>query len=77
MPIRRLELLQKDLPETSSVMDWIEVPSLRVIRSDQLYGMSATAGKMRYTSYSRDFNAVITVDSHRIVIVYLDLASPL
>lgn len=52
----------------------IEVPSLRVIRSDQVYDSSPTAGKMRYTSYGRDFNAEITVDSRGIVIDYSDLA---
>ncbi|WP_413334542.1 putative glycolipid-binding domain-containing protein [Brevibacterium sp. GP-SGM9] len=74
MPIRRLGLLRKEVPDPPLVMAWIDVPSLRVIRSDQVYGSSPTAGKVRYTSYSRDFSAEITVDSHGIVIDYPELA---
>lgn len=74
MPIRRLGLQQKVVPDTPLVMAWIDVPSLRVIRSDQVYGSRPTAGKVRYTSYSRDFSAEITVDSHGIVLDYPDLA---
>lgn len=74
MPIRRLGLLRKEVPDTPLVTAWIDVPSLRVIRSYQVYGSSPTAGKVRYTSYSRDFSAEIMVDSHGIVIDYPDLA---
>jgi hypothetical protein len=73
MPIRRLGLLRGSVPESSLVMAWVEVPSLRVIRSDQVYA-SVTPGRVRYRSYSRDFQAELTVDSDGIVIDYPGLA---
>lgn len=73
MPIRRLGLLDADVPDTSLVMAWVEVPSLRVIRSDQVYG-SAGPGRVRYRSYSRDFHAELTVDEHGVVLDYPGLA---
>jgi len=75
MPIRRLGLLQGDVPETPLVMAWIEVPSLRVVRSDQVYGSGSTLGSVRYTSYSRDFSAELTVDPCGIVVDYPNLAT--
>lgn len=74
MPIRRLGLLASDLPETPLVMAWVEVPSLRVIRSDQVYA-SAAPGNVRYRSYSRDFSAELSVDADGIVIDYPGLAT--
>lgn len=73
MPIRRLGLLGRTVPETTLVMAWVEVPSLRVIRSDQVYA-SSTPGRVRYRSYSRDFQAELTVDPDGIVIDYPGLA---
>ena len=73
MPIRRLRLLDADVPDTPLVMAWVEVPSLHVIRSDQVYG-SAGPGRVRYRSYSRDFHAELTVDEHGVVIDYPGLA---
>ncbi|MGR0319668.1 putative glycolipid-binding domain-containing protein [Agromyces sp. ZXT2-3] len=43
LPIRRLGLLDADVTETPLVVAWVEVPSLRVIRSEQTYA-STTAG---------------------------------
>jgi hypothetical protein len=74
MPIRRLGVLGRSVPETALVMAWVEVPSLRVIRSDQVYA-SSTPGRVRYRSYSRDFQAELTVDTDGIVIDYPGLAS--
>ena len=74
MPIRRLDLLQGDVPETHLVMAWIEVPSLRVIRSDQVYGSGSDAGLVRYMSYNRDFNDELTVDPQGVVVEYPQLA---
>jgi len=76
MPIRRLGLLDRSVPETALVMAWVEVPSLRVIRSDQVYA-SSTPGRVRYRSYSRDFQSELTVDPDGIVIDYPGLASRL
>lgn len=74
MPIRRLGLLTGNVPDTPLLMAWIEVPSLRVFRSDQVYAAS-TPGRVRFRSDS--FHAELTVDSDGIVIDYPDLASRL
>jgi uncharacterized protein len=89
MPIRRLELLDRHVDETRLTMAWVEVPSLRVIRSDQVYasGSGAEGGgpekggpesvryrSVRYKSYRRDFSAELTVDDDGIVIDYPGLA---
>jgi hypothetical protein len=73
MPIRRLRLLDEDISEVPLVMAWVDVPSLRVIRSDQVYG-SAGQGRVRYLSYSRDFHAELTVDDDGVIIDYPGLA---
>ncbi|MCT1617303.1 putative glycolipid-binding domain-containing protein [Kocuria marina] len=74
MPIRRLGLLQGGVPEIPLVMAWIEVPSLRVIRSDQVYASGSGDGLVRYTSCTRDFSAELTVDPQGVVIDYPHLA---
>lgn len=74
MPIRRLGLLQENVAATPLVMAWIEVPSLRVLRSDQEYGSGSRAGLVRYTSHSRGFDAEIEVDGDGFVVRYPDLA---
>ncbi|MBX0299039.1 putative glycolipid-binding domain-containing protein [Cryobacterium sp. 1639] len=74
MPIRRLGLLNGNVQETSLVMAWIEVPSLRVFRSDQVYAASMP-GRVRFRSASGDFHAELTVDSDGIVIDYPGLAT--
>ncbi|MBD5785601.1 putative glycolipid-binding domain-containing protein [Cellulosimicrobium terreum] len=82
MPIRRLELLGPDAPagETPFVMAWVDVPSLRVLRSDQLYAARSSVdpatghGAVTYTSATRDFTADLTVDAHGIVVDYPELA---
>ena len=76
MPIRRLGLLDADVPETPLVMAWVEVPSLRVIRSDQAYASapaSASAGggrRVRFRSLDSDFAADLEVDADGLVIGY-------
>jgi hypothetical protein len=37
MPIRRLGLVDGVVPPTELVMAWIDVPSLQVVRSEQVY----------------------------------------
>jgi hypothetical protein len=80
MPIRRLGLLDTPVEETPLVMAWVEVPSLRVIRSDQVYASrkavpgSPSHRQVLYRSFSRDFHAELTVDSEGIVVEYPGLA---
>lgn len=78
MPIRRLGLLDHQVEPTPLVMAWVEVPSLRVIRSDQLYGSGSKSESspysVRYTSRSRDFDAALSVDQDGMVIDYPTLA---
>lgn len=76
MPIRRLGLLEHQVDDTNLVMAWVEMPSLRVLRSDQVYASAATSepGRVRYMSYSRDFSAHLTVDDDGFVIDYPTLA---
>jgi hypothetical protein len=76
MPIRRLGLLEHDIPDTSLVMAWVEMPSLRVLRSDQVYasGPAADRSRVRYTSFSRDFSAELSVDADGFVTDYPTLA---
>ena len=76
MPIRRLRLLTGNVPETPLVMAWIEIPSLRVIRSDQVYA-SSTPGLVRYRGAGGDDQVELTVDSDGIVIGYPGLATRL
>ena len=74
MPIRRLGLLHRVVPETRLVMAWVDVPSLQVLRSDQVYASSSTRGRVRFGSASGDFHAELTVDSDGIVDDYPGLA---
>ena len=80
MPILRLGALAHAVPETAFVMAWVALPSLEVVRSDQLYSaeapFSTAAGHavVRYRSASRDFVGDLTVDPDGIVIDYPGLA---
>lgn len=74
MPIRRLGLLTGSVPDTPLVMAWIEVPSLRVLRSDQVYGSGSAPGLVRYTSHSRDVRTELEVDDDGVVVDYPGLA---
>ncbi|MGA3487286.1 putative glycolipid-binding domain-containing protein [Micromonosporaceae bacterium DT55] len=76
MPIRRLRLLDRDVADTHLVMAWVEIPSLRVLRSDQVYASAAPEGKRRvkYTSFSRNVSTHLTVDADGLVIDYPELA---
>lgn len=76
MPIRRLGLLEHDVPDTPLVMAWVEMPSLRVLRSDQIYasGPSDDRSRVRYTSFSRDFSAELSMDTDGLVTDYPTLA---
>ncbi len=81
MPILRHDLLTSPAgPAIPHVMAWVDLPSLQVIRSDQLYQAvepySDDAGHavVRYASASRDFVGDLTVDRDGIVIDYPELA---
>jgi len=52
MTIRRLELLEAQVPKTRLIMAWIDMPSLEVIASDQYYS-SIDAKTVRYASGTR------------------------
>lgn len=73
MPIRRLGLIEREAPEQTLTMAWIDVPSLQVIPSVQRYA-SAGPGRVRYESERRDFRSELTVDDEGIVIDYPQLA---
>lgn len=72
MPVRRRGLLHRDVTDTALVMAWVDMPSLRVIRSDQVYASSR--GRVRYRSADGDFQAELTVDPDGIVRDYPGLA---
>ncbi len=80
MPILRLGLLDGADSETELVMAWVDLPSLRVIRSDQVYGAvrrfdaEEANAVVRYQSANRSFVADLTVDEDGIVIDYPQLA---
>lgn len=64
-------------PEHQFLMAWVEVPSLRVLASGQLYRLiSASADRfvVRYTSQQRDFTADLLVDPDGVVVDYPQLA---
>jgi len=80
MPILRLGLLDAAGSETALVMAWVDLPSLQVIRSDQVYrgvrayDPDAGSAVVRYESANRSFMADLTVDEDGIVIDYPWLA---
>ncbi len=80
MPILRLGLLAAADPETELVMAWVDLPSLRVIRSDQVYSAvrpfetEQGSAVVRYQSANRSFVADLTVDEDGLVIDYPGLA---
>ncbi len=65
-------------PEVEFVMAWVEVPSLRVIRSEQIYQLRRTAtdgtAVVRYVGLHRSFQADLQVDRDGLVIDYPQLA---
>jgi len=65
-------------PEVSFVMAWVEVPSLRVIRSEQIYQLRRTAvdgsSVVRYIGLHRSFEGDLEVDLDGLVINYPQLA---
>lgn len=71
MPIRRLRLRDGNVNDTQLVVAWVEVPSLRVLRSDQVY-RAAGAGRAGFRS--GDFSAEITYDDDGFVLDYPSLA---
>jgi len=65
-------------PEINFVMAWVEVPSLRVIRSEQIYQLRRTAvdgtSVVRYIGLHRSFEGDLEVDLDGLVINYPELA---
>ena len=85
MPILRLDLLNDSAPpdDTALTMAWVEMPSLRVLPSRQVYSQvrpySPAAGHavVLYSSASRGFTAELTVDADGTVLTYPGLAARL
>lgn len=83
MPILRLNLHSEELApadETSMVMAWVEVPSLRVMRSGQMYSQLRAAnsdhnGVVLFSSDNHGFTAELQVDQEGIVVDYPGLAT--
>jgi hypothetical protein len=69
---------QQPGPEVDFVMAWVEVPSLRVIRSEQIYQLRRTAvdgtSVVRYIGLHRSFEGDLEVDLDGLVINYPELA---
>ena len=79
MPMLRLGALTERMPETDFTMAWIDLPSLEVICSHQIYDTVSTlsadgVAEVRYQSGERDFERVLTVDADGLVIDYPTLA---
>ncbi|GAB3261969.1 hypothetical protein GCM10027425_25660 [Alteromonas gracilis] len=71
MPLRRLGLLDGAADPTTLLMAWVEVPSLRVLPSEQVY---AADGSGRVSFASGSFAAALEVDDVGLVIDYPELA---
>ena len=82
MPILRLDLLNAAAPDddTPLTMAWVEMPSLRVLPSNQVYSQVSAYdadrgyGVVLYSSATRDFTAELTVDADGAVLNYPRLA---
>lgn len=59
MPIRRLTLLETQVPKTQLIMTWIDIPSLQVIASDQYY--SSVDAETAYIKYARTASGGVSV----------------
>lgn len=83
MPILRLNLHTEELApvdETSMAVAWVDVPSLRVLQSRQMYSQlrAPSAGRNGVVLYSSDnhgFTAELEIDSDGIVVNYPGLAT--
>ncbi|WP_323959207.1 hypothetical protein GC088_11795 [Arthrobacter sp. JZ12] len=83
MPIQRLNLHAEELApadETSVLVAWVEVPSLRVLPSRQMYSQLRPVGADRhgvvlFSSDSHGFTSELQVDREGIVIDYPGLAT--
>ncbi|WP_295119588.1 putative glycolipid-binding domain-containing protein [uncultured Leifsonia sp.] len=72
MPIRRLGLLDGNTPPRALPVVWVDVPTLRVSLSTQMY--SSGEGLVRYEVPSGEFTAGLTVDPDGVVVHYPELA---
>lgn len=78
MPILRLAAHQFPVEPTNFVMAWVEVPSLRVLRSNQSYASASPengTSRVSYSSLDSDFHAQLTVDGSGVVIDYEGLCA--
>lgn len=85
MPILRLDLLNASAPadDTKLTAAWVEMPSLRVLPSKQVYSQVSAYdedrgyGVVLYSSTSRGFTAELTVDADGAVLDYPGMAARL
>lgn len=76
MPIRRLNLLAPAAAgkETTLIMAWVDVPSLRVFPSRQRYSSRGAAAHAVRFSSEDGFTAELAIDQHGVVTGYPGLA---
>ncbi len=77
MPVRRLRLLDDVVPPTPLVLAWIDVPSLQVVRDEQVYasaGDGSTPRRVTFSSRDHDFSTTFTVDEDGLVVDYPGIA---
>lgn len=85
MPILRLDLLNASAPadDTKLTVAWVEMPSLRVLPSKQVYSQVSAYdedrgyGVILYSSTSRGFTAELAVDADGAVLDYPGMATRL
>lgn len=73
MSILRLGLVEKRVPRTRFTVAWIDMPTLRVIESDQDYASAGTAS-VSHASGTRRVDVILGLDSDGIVTDYPQLA---
>jgi hypothetical protein len=80
MPVRRLRLLEEAVPPTPLVLAWIDVPSLRVVRDEQVYASAGDGTAPRQVAFSSPdgeggvFSTRFTVDEDGLVLDYPGIA---
>lgn len=85
MPILRLDLLNASAPadDTKLTVAWVEMPSLRVLPSKQVYSQVSAYdedrgyGVILYSSTARGFTAELAVDADGAVLDYPGMATRL
>lgn len=80
MPVRRLGLLDAVVPPTPLVLAWVDVPSLQVVRDEQVYASAGDGTTPRHVAFSSPdgeggvFRTRFTVDEDGLVLDYPGIA---